>query len=123
MEGQTVGSKPLITDVQWRKIEKILPPKMCDRDMITAILFREFSGRSLTETAEIFDLTRVRLHQWQHALEADGSLQKVMATLKLESAGALARARTGERPRHHNNPEMLAAITTLRLQGFRDALA
>ena len=117
-----MGSEPLISDAQRRKIDELLPPKMRDPTMIEAILFREFSGRSLTETAELFGVTRIRLHTWHNALEADGSLRRIMAALKLKPAGPLARARSGERARYWNDPQMVAAVTGIRLQRFRDAL-
>ncbi|WP_065754174.1 hypothetical protein [Bradyrhizobium paxllaeri] len=61
-----------------------------------AILYREFSGRSLTETAEAFNVTRVRPHQWHHGIEAE--LPAIMTALKLEPASASARCRGGDRP-------------------------
>ena len=85
-----MGSKPLISEAQWRKITKFLPPKMCDQTMIEAILFREFSGRSLTEVAELFGVTRIRLHTWRNALEADGTLARIMAALKLAASSGTA---------------------------------
>jgi hypothetical protein len=118
-----MSSNPLLSAAQWRAIAPLLPEKLRrDQHAIEAILFREFSGRSLTETSEIFAITRVRLHSWHNAIEADGSLRRIMAVLKLEPANPLARARTGERSRHHNNPEMVAAIAAIRMRGFRDAL-
>ena len=69
-------AKPLISDAQWRRISPHLAENRCDRAMIEAILYREFSGQSLSEVAEALDVTRVRLHQWHHAIEADGTWRR-----------------------------------------------
>jgi transposase len=58
-----MGFKPALSDARWRRIEKLLPESRRDRQVIEAILYREFSGQSLTEVAEAFEVTRVRLHQ------------------------------------------------------------
>jgi hypothetical protein len=118
-----MSSKPLLSAAQWRAIAPLLPEKLRrDQTAIEAILFREFSGRSLTEVSETFGITRVKLHTWQHAIEASGALSKIMAVLKLEPANPLAKARSGERSRYHNDPAMVAAIAAIRMHGFRDAL-
>ena len=91
-----MSSKSALSDAQWRKIERYLPETRRDRLMIEAILFREFSGQSLTDVAELFGITRVRLFQWEHAIEA--VLPAIMAALRLEPAGPLARCRSGSRP-------------------------
>ena len=117
-----MGSRSALTAAQWRKIEKILPEKMRNQVMIEAILYREFSGRSLTQVSETFGLTRIRLHTWHTALEADGRLRKIMAALKLEPAGPLARCRSGSRPTYWRNQAMVDAVAAIRLQNFREAL-
>ena len=66
-----MGSQPLLTEPQWRKIARHLPESRRDRQMIEAILYREFSGQSLAEVSEAFGVTRVRLHQWEHAIAAE----------------------------------------------------
>lgn len=116
-----MGSKPLISDAQWRKIEKLLPETRRDPQMIAALLYREFSGQSLSHAAEMFRVTRVRLHQWHRALEADGSLADIMAALKLEPAGPLARCAAG-RPWYARDAELAARVAQFRLQNFADAL-
>ena len=88
--------------------------------MITAILYREFSGQSLSEVAQQFSITRARLQAWARALEDD--LPAIMATLKLEPAGAAAKSRGGGRATYYNNPEMVDAVAAIRMLGFRDAL-
>jgi hypothetical protein len=117
-----MSPKSALSEAQWRKIERYLPETRRDQLMIEAVLYRRFSGQSLSEVAALFSITRVRLHQWHHALDADGSLTKVMAALRLEPAGPLARCRSGSRPTYHNNPEMIAAVAAIRMQSFRQAL-
>jgi hypothetical protein len=116
-EGSNMG---FLTERQWRQIESILPQTRRDRLVIEAILYREFSGQSLAEVAEVFALTKVRLHQWHHAIAAE--LPQIMATLRLERASASARCRSGSRPTYRDNPAMVAAVGELRLRKFRQAL-
>ena len=53
-----MSSKPLLSAAQWRAIAPLLPEKLRrDQTAIEAILFREFSGRSLTEVSETFGRT------------------------------------------------------------------
>ena len=103
-----MSSKSALSDRQWRRIEKLLPANRRDRLMIEAVLFREFSGQSLSDVAELFGITRVRLHQWHHAIEAD--LPAIMAAVRLEPAGRSARCSSGSRPTYHNDPAMMAAV-------------
>ena len=50
--------------------------------MISALLFRETSGRqSLRETSEIFGLSRARLNEWEHALK--DVLPRILRKLRL----------------------------------------
>ena len=114
-----MSSVPLLSDAQWSRIENILPEHRRDRKVITAILYREFTGQSLSQVAEVFAIARVRLHQWHHAIEAD--LPGIMAALRLEPASPLARWLGGSRPSHHNDSEMVAAVAAIGMQGFRDA--
>ena len=81
----------MLSGAQRRRIENILQENRRDPTVIAAILYREFSGQSLRHAAEVFGITRVSLHDWHQAIEADGSLAKVMAALKLEPAGPLVR--------------------------------
>jgi hypothetical protein len=115
-----MGFKPALTGSQWNRIARLLPENRRDRQMIEAVLYRKFSGQSLAEVSEIFGITKVRLHQWEHAIAAE--LPAIMAALRLELADALAQTRSGHRPSYYRDPKMLAAIVGLRLQGFRDAL-
>jgi hypothetical protein len=114
-----MGSNSLLSDAQWRRIEKLLPENRHDRTVIAALLYREHSGQPLRHVGEVFGLSRTRLHEWHRAIEAD--LPRIMAVLKIEPAGALARRRGG-RPFYHRDPKMVAAVTELRLRNFADAL-
>jgi len=116
-----MGSIRVLTNRQWRLIENILPPTRHDPAVISAILYRQHSGQSLSHAAELFGVTRARLHEWDRALAADGSLAQILKALKLEPASALARRRGG-RPFYHRDPKMVAAVTELRLRNFADAL-
>ncbi|MBT1512567.1 hypothetical protein KIP88_18855 [Bradyrhizobium sp. SRL28] len=113
-------SKSAMTEAQWTKIARLLPASRHNRQMVEAVLYREFTGQSLAEVSEAFGIAKVRLHQWQHAIAAE--LPQIMATLKLEPASPHARTRGGHRPSYHNNPEMLAAIVAIRMRDFRAAL-
>ena len=46
--------------------------------MITAILYLEHSGQPLRHVGEQYGLSQTRLHEWHRAIEADGSLARVM---------------------------------------------
>jgi hypothetical protein len=122
LEAKIMSSQSVLSDAQWRKIEKLLPENRRDPGLITAVLYREHSGQSLSEVAEVFGITRVRLHQWTHALEADGSLARVMAALRLEPASRSVRSLSGNRPFYHRDPAMMAEISALRIGSFREAL-
>ena len=109
-----MNSNSMLSERQWRKIEPLLPDNRRDRLMIEAVLFREFSGQSLTEIAWQFGTTRVRLHQWSHALAH--LLPGIMAALKLEPAGRRGRMFYG------SNSAQAAEIASLRIGNFREAL-
>ncbi len=66
-------------------------------------------------------MSRVRLNEWNRAIEDDGSLARVMAVLKLERANALVRRRGG-RPSYHRDQAMVDAVASIRLRDFGDAL-
>jgi hypothetical protein len=80
---------PTLTVAQWRRIMLHLPPTRRDRLTISAILFRETDGASVRDTCELYGVTRTRLSEWTRALEADGSLARIMRTLRLERANPL----------------------------------
>ena len=77
-------------------------------------------SRGCHAVSEAFGITKVRLHQWQHAIAH--LLPAIMATLKLEPAGPQAKSRGGHRPAYYSNPEMLTAILAIRMRDFRAAL-
>jgi hypothetical protein len=52
---------PMLSDGQWRKIEKLLPENRHDSTVIAAILYREFSGQPLRHVGEQYGLSRTRL--------------------------------------------------------------
>jgi hypothetical protein len=114
-----MGSKPLMSDTKWRKIAPLLPANRRDRQVIEAILFREHSGWSLTDTAALFGLTRVRLYQWHTAIAAD--LPRILAVLGLEPADQLMRRRGG-RAFYRDDAEMADAIAAIKLRNFAEAL-
>jgi len=116
-----MGSIPLLSAAQWGLIGSHLPANRRDRHTISAILYREHSGQSLRHVADQYGLSRVRLHEWHRAIEADGSLARIMKALKLVPAGPLVR-RGGGRPFYSHNPAMVAQVTAIRLQNFREAL-
>jgi hypothetical protein len=110
------SSNQLLNDLHWRRIESLLPPNRRDRTVIAAILYLEFSGQSLRHVGEVFGLSRTRLHEWHRAIEADGSLARIMAALKLEPAGRRGRVFYG------NDAAMAAEIAAIRIGEFRAAL-
>jgi hypothetical protein len=114
-----MSSVPLLSDAQWSRIENILPENRRDRTVITAILYLEHSGQPMRHVGEQYGLSQTRLHEWHRAIEADGTLGRIMVALKLEPASAPAR---GDRPFHSHNPAMVAQVTALRLRNFGDAL-
>ena len=107
-----MSSVPLLSDAQWSRIENILPESRQDRTVITAILYLEHCGQPLRHVGEQYGLSQTRLHEWHRAIEADGTLGRIMAALKLEPASAPARS---DRPFHSHNPAMVAQVTALRL--------
>ena len=117
-----MSSKSLLSARQWAKISALLPESRRDPALIEAVLFREHTGQSLSEVAELFGITRVRLHQWTHAIEADGSPARAMAALRLEVASRSVRSLSGNRPFYHRDPAMVAKISALRVGEFREAL-
>jgi hypothetical protein len=111
--------KPAMTAAQWRLIEKLLPETRRDRRMIEAVVYREYSGQSLVETAVAYGVSKARLYDWHAAIAP--VLPDIMAQLKLEPAGLLSRGRGGPR-RSTNDPARAAAIVQIRLDRFYDAV-
>ncbi len=116
-----MGSIPQLSDVQWRRIENILPENRRDRQVICALMYREFSGQSLRHVGGQYGLSRTRLDEWSRALKADGSLPQLMRLLKLKLASSLPR-RGGGRAWYHHNKALVAEVTAIKLAEFRQAL-
>ena len=114
-----MSSVPLLSDAQWHLIEDILPENRRDQTVITAILYLEHSGQPLRHVGEQYGVSQSRLHEWHLAIQADDTLARGMAALKLDPASAPAR---GDRPFYSHNPAMVAQVTALRLRNFGDAL-
>jgi hypothetical protein len=111
--------KPAMTARQWHQIEKFLPETRRDRRLIEAVVYREYSGQSLVETAVAYGVSKARLYDWHAAIAP--VLPDIMAQLKLKPAGLLARARGGPR-RSTNDPARAAAIVQVRLDRFYDTV-
>ena len=109
---------PLLTMKQFRSIEPDLPVSRRDRLVISAVLFRATSGQSLRETSESFGVSRVRLNEWEHAL--DCVLARIMHKLRLAPAPASMLRRGGQDWRKRSG--VYERVTTLRLQDFGTAL-
>ena len=116
-----MSSIPMLTAARWRRIENILPQNRRDPVVISAILYREHSGQSLRHAGEAYGISRARLDEWSRALEADGSVTKMMTALKLKAAGPLVR-RAGGRPWYHRNQALAAEVVAIKLAEFRQAL-
>jgi hypothetical protein len=114
-----VSDVPTLTVVQWRRIMLHLPPTRRDRLTISAILFRETDGASVRDTCELYGVTRTRLSEWTRALEADGSLARVMRTLRLERADPRRRVGGVSFLKRSSNR---ASVMQEKLREFDDAL-
>ena len=115
---------PQLTARQWRSISALLPETKRDRLMISSLLFRQTTGLGLRDVARWFGVTRTRLSEWEQALTADDTLERVMQTLRLERAGPLLWSGGGRQSnRHFQSKEMADAVLELRFRKFRDALA
>jgi hypothetical protein len=121
-EAQNMATVPLLSVRQWKLIEPLLAEKKRDRVVVSAILYRQFSGCGLRDVAEWFGLSRARLAEWSVAMERDGSLARVMKALKLEPADWLCWSRGGRQYYARGGAEMKAAVVRLKFQNFREAL-
>jgi hypothetical protein len=117
-----MSSIPCLSAVQWRKIESLLPPRRRDRRMIAALLFREFDGCGMREVCDLYGVTRTRLSEWTAALEADGTLARLMRELGLRRAGVLRWSAGGPTYWRRVNPDRGAGVLALKLDYFRAAL-
>jgi hypothetical protein len=88
---------PRLTAVQWRAIASILPSTKRDPVVITALIYRATTATSLRDTAALFGTSRARLHEWEAALTADGSLDRVLNRLNAVAIRCVLRASWGKR--------------------------
>ena len=79
-----MASAPLLTALQFKKIELHLPASRRDRRMISAILYRASSGQSVREAADAFGVTKTQLNEWEAAIS--GELPGILQALRLEVA-------------------------------------
>ena len=73
------STAPLLTAAQMARIERHLPAKRRDPDVISAILFRRWSGAGLRPTATWYGVTFGRLQTWETQLRASGQLATIMS--------------------------------------------
>ena len=113
-----MASAPLLTALQFKKIELHLPGSRRDRRIISAILYRSCTGQSVREAADAFGVTRTKLNSWERALASE--LPGIMGTLQLEAASSHMQRRGGQSWRRR--PDVYERVTALRLKDFRAAL-
>ena len=116
------SSIPGLSAAQWRQIESLLPPGRRDRRMIVALLFREFDGAGIREVCDLYGVTRTRLGEWTTALEADGTLARLLRELGLKRAGVSQWSAGGATYWRRVNPDRAADVMALKLGYFRAAL-
>jgi hypothetical protein len=83
------GMLPTIPADKWSAIEGLLPHGRRDKAVLAAVLFRQTTACGLRDTAEIFGLSRAKVHEWTTMLESDGTLARILDSLGLERAGPL----------------------------------
>jgi hypothetical protein len=91
-----MSQPPLIPFTQWALIEGLLPLNARDRQLISAIAFRQSTAVSLRDISEVYGLSRARINEWETKLQRDGSLARVLRALGLEPAGQLSWRRGGQ---------------------------
>jgi hypothetical protein len=115
-------SAPLLTDRQWARIERHLPAKKRKREIVSALVFRRWSGSSLRHVAGWYDgITVARLQSWEQQLLAGGELPVIMKQLKLPEASPRMWSSGGQQQRWRN-ADMANRIVALRFTEFREAL-
>jgi hypothetical protein len=114
-------SAPLLNDRQWRKIEAHLPPKRRNRDVISGLLFRRWSGAGLRPTAAWYGVTFGRLQSWETQLRAGGQLQTIMRELKLPEASPTMFSNGGTASNWRED-DTSHKVTDYRFGRFKDAL-
>jgi hypothetical protein len=111
---------PALSEAKWQRIAKLLPESKRDPVMIAALLFRHTSGCGLRDVAQWAGVSRTRLSEWDQALAADRSLERIMKALKLERANSLMWSSGGQRS--WRDSKVAAGVTAIKFQNFRDAL-
>lgn len=113
-----MGSAPMLSATQFKRIEAELPPKRRNLAVISALVYRNSSGQSLRDVAEAYGISRTRLSEWDALLVAE--MPKLMQKLGLDAAGWLAWRGGGQAwQRRHN---CAAGVTAFRLESFDRAL-
>ena len=113
-----MGTAPMLSAAQYRKIEADLPPKRRDRAVISALLYRASSGQSLRDVAEAYGISRARLSEWERLLES--VLPQLMQKLGLDAASS--RSWRGGGQAWTRRTTIYADVTALRLANFGRAL-
>ena len=113
-----MASAPLLTARQFKKIEPYLPASRRDRRIISAVLYRITSGRSVREAADAFGITKTKLHEWERALASE--LPAILHALRLEAASPRVQRRGGQG--WQRTPDVYDRVTALRLEHFGAAL-
>ena len=112
---------PLLTTAEIRRIAPYLPRKRDDPVIISAIVFRNWSGESLRHIATWYGVTVGRVQTWETQLRDGGQLAAIMKELGLPHASALQWVNGGQ-VSAWRNPDTAKRIAALRFTQFRDAL-
>jgi len=113
---------PFLTDAQWGKIEAILPPKRRNRAVISALVFRRWSGSGLRPAAAAFGVTVARLQAWETEFRASGCLIDLMNALGLPQAPPAKFSNGGQRTNWGGDADSAARLLAYRFGRFREAL-
>jgi len=103
------------------RIERHLPAKRRDPDVISAILFRRWSGAGLRPTAIWYGVTFGRLQTWETQLRASGQLATIMRELRLPEASPTLFSNGGARSNWRDD-SAAQRVVAYRFGQFRDAL-
>ena len=114
-------SAPILTAAEMARIAPYLPRKRDDPVVISAIVYRNWSGLSLRHIANWYGVTVGRLQTWETQLRDGGQLAAIMKVFGLPHASALQWSNGGQ-VSAWRNPDMAKRIAALRFQQFRAAL-
>jgi hypothetical protein len=112
---------PLLTNHQWHAIERYLPPKKHNRAIISAVVFRNWSGESLRHVAQWYGCTFGRLQAWDREMRAGGQLSAIMRELRLPQASSLMWSNGGQRS-SWRDPDTARKVEAYRFGQFKEAL-